>query len=219
MFQNFRLVGCLALELCVDPSSRFVAIGTSDSQIKIYDLQKGFQTHNFTGHRGVIVKMQFVPQDKSLRLISAAEDMLVKVWDLVLNSEVCTIKPTKSGGRATCFAFSKDFKTLIIGCRDGSIVFLNAHNNFKLIHEVKCSTEIGFASDEEEVNSLVYLSWDSQTSYLAVGTTSGQIAVLDLATMEPCFLESDFIASETVAISHRKSSDNPLGQLVTVNMD
>ena len=61
LFQNFRLVGCLALELCVDPSSRFVAIGTSDSQIKIYDLQKGFQTHNFTGHRGVIVKMQFVP--------------------------------------------------------------------------------------------------------------------------------------------------------------
>ena len=37
-FQTFRLVGSLALELCVDPSSRFVAVGTTDSQIKVYDL-------------------------------------------------------------------------------------------------------------------------------------------------------------------------------------
>jgi len=37
-FQAFRLVGPLALELCFDPSSRFVAAGTSDSQIKVWDL-------------------------------------------------------------------------------------------------------------------------------------------------------------------------------------
>jgi len=41
-FQTFRLVGCLGLELSVDPSSRFVAVGTSDSQIKVFDLSKGF---------------------------------------------------------------------------------------------------------------------------------------------------------------------------------
>ena len=31
LFQSFRLVGSLALELCFDPSSRYVAAGTSDS--------------------------------------------------------------------------------------------------------------------------------------------------------------------------------------------
>ena len=30
-FQNFRMVGTLALEVTVDPSSRFVAVGTTDS--------------------------------------------------------------------------------------------------------------------------------------------------------------------------------------------
>lgn len=68
--------------------------------------------------------MVFMPQEGSLRLISAAEDMLVKVWDLVLNTEIATIKGAH-GGRASCFAFSKDFKTLIIGSRDGTIAFMN----------------------------------------------------------------------------------------------
>ena len=37
-FQQFRIVGALALELSIDPSSRFVAVGLSDSQVKVYDL-------------------------------------------------------------------------------------------------------------------------------------------------------------------------------------
>ena len=36
--------------------------------------------------------MAFLPQEGSLRLVSAADDMLVKAWDLVLNSEIATIK-------------------------------------------------------------------------------------------------------------------------------
>ena len=182
------MVGTLALELTIDPSSRFVAVGTTDSQIKVYDLQKGFQTHNFLGHRGVVVKMAFIPQEGSLRLVSAAEDMLVKVWDMVLNTEIATIRGVKvSSGRATCFAFSKDFKTFMIGYRDGSISFLNTQKEFKLMHSVKCDTSLGFESDEEEVNSLVYLTFGGSTSYLAVAGTSGKLVILDLATMEPCF--------------------------------
>lgn len=37
--------------------------------------------------------------------------------------------------------------------------------------------------------------------------------------MEPCFFEADFIASETVFVGHRKSHDNPCGQLICLNMD
>ena len=53
--QQFKSPGQLSLEMCFDPSSRFLAVGTSDSQVKVYDVAKGFQTHNFKGHRGVIV--------------------------------------------------------------------------------------------------------------------------------------------------------------------
>ena len=163
--------------------------------------------------------MAFLPQEGSLRLVSAAEDMLVKVWDLVLSTEIATIRPTQAGGRATCFAFSNDFKTLMVASRDSTIAFLNTHNDFKLIHTIKCNSTLGFASDEEEVNALVYLNFGSQTSYLAIGSTSGQLVILDLATMEPCFTEKNFIASETIFLKYRKTPNNACGQLICLNMD
>lgn len=84
---------------------------------------------------------------------------------------------------------------------------------------VKCDTKLGFESDDDEVNALVYLTFGGVTSYLAVANTSGKLVVLDLATMEPCFHESDFVASETVFLAHRKSAEHSCGQLVSVNMD
>ena len=54
---SFKTGSMLGLELCFDPSSRYVAIATSDSQIKIYDVMKGFQTHNFIGHRNIVVNL------------------------------------------------------------------------------------------------------------------------------------------------------------------
>lgn len=68
-----------------------------------------------------------------MRLVSAAEDMVVKVWDMVLNTEIATIKGA-TGGRATCFAFSHDFKTLFVGYRDGSIAFFHTEKEFKMLH-------------------------------------------------------------------------------------
>lgn len=156
--------------------------------------------------------MAFIPQKGSLRLVSAAEDMTVKVWDLVLGSEIATIRGGSSG-RATCFAFSSDYKTLMIGFRDGSISFFNTQKEFQMMHELKCDTSLGFVSDEEEVNALIYLNFNSQTSYLAVAVSSGRLAVIDLSTMQPCYHEdhADYIKSETTHLFLRKKVGSPLG--------
>lgn len=74
-----------------------------------------------------------------------------------------------------------------------------------MIHSLKCNTSLGFETDEDEVNTMVYMTFGGQTSYLAIGGTSGKLVILDLATMEPCFVESEFIASETVFLHHRPS--------------
>ncbi len=75
-----------------DPSSKFLAVGTADSNIKVYDVKKGFQTHNLTGHRGIITNLIFNPEEDSLKLISSAEDCTIRVWDLVLRSEIHCLK-------------------------------------------------------------------------------------------------------------------------------
>lgn len=91
----------MCLECCFDPSSRFLACGTADSHVKVWDVEKGFQTHNFIGHRGVITQLTFMPGEDSLRVVSSAEDFVVKVWDMFLNKEVAAMKANR--GRVTCF--------------------------------------------------------------------------------------------------------------------
>lgn len=127
--QTFKTTNQLGLEVCFDPSSRYVAIGTSDSHVKVFDTVKGFQTHNFMGHRGVIVQLAFLPQADALKLISSGEDFTVRVWDLVLNSEIACLRGTI--GRVTSFAFSQDQKTLVVGAKDSKIAFYNILENYK----------------------------------------------------------------------------------------
>ena len=124
-----------------DPSNKLLATGSSDSQIKIYDVQGGFQTHNFMGHRGLILKLVFHPDKGCMKLLSCAEDFIIKVWDLVLKKDVAVMKPKdKSDNQAhmtTSIVFSSDHKTLITSGRDGMLHFWDANDKFKNIVSVE----------------------------------------------------------------------------------
>ena len=73
-FKMFKTSTQLVVEITFDPSSKLLAVGTSDSHVKVFDVQRGFQTHNFLGHRGLILKLVFYPDPDSLKLISTGED-------------------------------------------------------------------------------------------------------------------------------------------------
>jgi U3 small nucleolar RNA-associated protein 13 len=128
--KQFKTTGQMVLELAFDPSSKFLAAGTADSQIKVFDVTKGFQTHNFTGgHRGIITNLTFFPENETLLLISSAEDCQIKVWDLVMRSEVAHLKGHSA--LVTSITFSLDKSTLITCAKDGKLAFWNAKDSFK----------------------------------------------------------------------------------------
>ena len=74
---------------------------------------------------------------------------------------------------------------------------------------------------DQEVNALLYLSFSADTSYLCVGGSTGAMVVLDLATMEPCYIEEDFIQSEITYLHTIKavSENSKHGQIMCVNSD
>ena len=82
----------MVLEMTFDPSSKFLAAGTADSHVKVFDVRKGFQTHNLLGHRGIITNLVFHPEIDTFKLISTAEDLTIKVWDLVLRTEIHNLR-------------------------------------------------------------------------------------------------------------------------------
>ncbi len=75
----------------MDPSSTFLASGSADGVVKIWDLQRGYVTHAFKGHGGVISSLAFrfihdtssaVNVQPTLQLVTGCLDTKLRVFDL-----------------------------------------------------------------------------------------------------------------------------------------
>ena len=164
----------------------------------------------------MITQLTFMPGQDSLRVVSSAEDFVVKVWDMFLNKEVAAMKANR--GRVSSFQFTNDYKTLIVGARDGKIALYNTTDHFKLITLISLK-ELGL-QDEEEVTCMQYVYLNAKSSLLAVGGGTGQLCVIDLATIRIVYKELDFIKSELAFIYYipqHPGQDHPL--LLASNFD
>ena len=83
-----------------DPTSTYLASGSADGVVKVWDILRGFVTHVFKGHGGVVSALAFsYPQDvgsiiqnKTMHLITASVDTRIRIFNLVEGAS------TSSGG-------------------------------------------------------------------------------------------------------------------------
>ena len=154
--------------------------------MKVYDAVKGFQTHNFVGHHNIVLTLMFIPAKDSLRLVTAGEDLVIKIWDLVINKEVFSLKGAQA--RITSIVFSRDNKTMIVGDKDGKVAFYSVADGFRQIAIMDACKDMGVPGEAIEINTMCFVTV-AKHQYLMLGTNSGQIAVVDLHTQKVCYLE------------------------------
>ena len=108
---------------------------------------------------------------------------------------------------------------MIVGTKGGHIAFYNVLKKYKLIQVLDMSKILG--TPDQEVNSLLYLTFSAETSYLCVGGSTGSMVILDLGTMEPCYVENDFVPSEITYLHMHKaiSETSKHGQILCINFD
>ena len=59
---------------------------------QVWDADKRYCTHNFRGHTGVVVRVDFVPDAKRLQLVSCCEDNSIRIWSLLTQKCLATLK-------------------------------------------------------------------------------------------------------------------------------
>ncbi|XP_062581560.1 transducin beta-like protein 3 [Saccostrea cucullata] len=111
------------LAMDFDVSSTLLATGSSDTTIKLWDIDKQYCTHNLKGHTGVISLVKFHPDNEKLQLFSAGDDYKVKVWDLKTSKCLVTVEAHFSV--VTSMVFSPDGTTMYSGGRDRIISVWN----------------------------------------------------------------------------------------------
>lgn len=73
-----------------DPTSTYLASGSADGVVKVWDIVRGYVTHVFKGHGGVVSALVFnypfdpssVGRDQRMQLITASVDTKIRVFDL-----------------------------------------------------------------------------------------------------------------------------------------
>ncbi|KAF8078978.1 U3 small nucleolar RNA-associated protein [Lyophyllum atratum] len=77
-----------------DPTSTYLASGSADGVVKVWDIRHGYVTHVFKGHGGVVSALAFnypqdissVTQEQKMRLITASVDTRIRIFDLSATS-------------------------------------------------------------------------------------------------------------------------------------
>ncbi|KAE9409103.1 WD40 repeat-like protein [Gymnopus androsaceus JB14] len=84
-----------------DPTSTYLASGSADGVVKVWDILRGFVTHVFKGHGGVVSALKFsyprdsgsLGQQESMQLITASVDTRVRIFELSNQQKSGGLKP------------------------------------------------------------------------------------------------------------------------------
>ncbi|KAI9473051.1 WD40-repeat-containing domain protein [Coemansia mojavensis] len=80
--RSFKAHESMVISMDIDSTSTLVATGFADGTVRVWDIDRGYCTHNFKGHGGPIAKVRFYPLSNDLKLVSASDAGDIRVWDL-----------------------------------------------------------------------------------------------------------------------------------------
>jgi WD40 repeat protein len=75
------------------PNSNYLATGSTDKSLRLWDLSSGDTVRIFTGHRGAITSIALSPDGRTLA--SAAEDNNIILWDIASSRRLSTFSGHK----------------------------------------------------------------------------------------------------------------------------
>lgn len=184
----------IVLDMRFDPSGRYLACGTADRRVKVFDMMKDKITHDFLGHKLSVSLVRWLPSksnDKNKFIIySASEEGVIKIWDLVLNSCLGTLHYHRS--QIPSLVFTNDLKTLIVSSRDQKLSFWDLKDN--------TFSRIGALQLNEDVEGMQYvnlqISKTKAAPYLITGGTDGKLKILDINNQKYVYEEEDPLKQE-----------------------
>lgn len=149
----------------VSPDNRWVASGSFDNTVKIWEVETGRELRALNGHHGTVRALACSPDGR--RLASGGNDKTVRIWEVETGQEVK--KFDLADGTIESLAFSPDGNSLAVGTSGNSITILEFSGGRELFK---------FSEHTAAVTALVF-SPDGRS--LASGSADGSVKLWDLS--------------------------------------
>ena len=149
------------------PDGRYIASGSDDKTIKIWDVESRACVATLSGHSAYVEAVTFSPNGKYLA--SGSEDKTVKIWDLAITQCVATL--TDHTDTVDAVAFSPDGNYLASGSWDGTLKLWN-------VADWRC-----FSTLNENGGIVTTLAFDPAGRYLASGSSQETVGLWDVSVL------------------------------------
>ena len=150
--------------LAVSEDENYLARGTDDGKIQIFDLRNGNQLHKeFEGHNGGVWSMKFSPDGKAL--YSSGADSTIYKWKMSSGEKT---KMDRSTSRCRSIDLSKDGKSLAVGSEAGVVSIIDVNTNAK--KDIYRTEKTGIYS----------LAFNNKGNHVAIGDRSGAVIIYDI---------------------------------------
>ena len=109
--------GSVVDSLAFSPDSRFLASGSSDKTVRVWEVSRKRAVHTLEEHKNDIYALAWFPDGK--RLISGSDDHTLMIWDPKTGQRLKTL--TGHGDRVRSVAVSPDGRHIVSGSDDKTL--------------------------------------------------------------------------------------------------
>ena len=103
--------------LAVSPDGKWIASGSFDKTVKVWDAEVGVELMTFSGHEDRVGAVSFSPDGR--KIASGSKDTTIKLWYAESGSELTTLRG--HGDTIRSVGFSSDGKRIVSSSTDGTI--------------------------------------------------------------------------------------------------
>ena len=159
--------GDIVRSVAFDPSGKYLASGSGDNIVRVWDVSSMQQVAELKGHTKAVASVAFDPSGKYLA--SGSHDNTIRLWDVVTQQQVAELKcGTGHPGWVTSIAFDSSGKYLALGSADKTV----------RIWDVASQQQV--AELKGHKSTVTSVAFDSSRKYLASGSLDKSVMLWEV---------------------------------------
>ena len=132
MLKTWRAHDAPIASMAFDSTGKLLITGSADHTAKVWDVAKGYCTHNFRHSFGVVDLVTFTKANKSLYAITCCDDQVIHVWDLYASKESQLIAELKGHLNSVTSLCMCNDNLLLSSSRDKTVILWDLSSGTQL---------------------------------------------------------------------------------------